>query len=205
MSTSPIWRIGLTGGIGSGKSTVASILRERGAAVIDADVISRSVTAPGGAAIGPIASTFGATMIQADGSLNREAMRQKVFTDPAARQALESIIHPLVTRTIGDHAAQALEQGFHVLVYDVPLLVEGLERWRPQVDVIWVVDCPTATQIERVMQRSGLSRQEVERIIAQQATREQRLACADIVTLNDGIDLDTLKTQVIKTAQRFGL
>ena len=149
MNTPRIWRIGLTGGIGSGKSTVANLLRERGAAIIDADAISRSVTAPGGAAIGPIASAFGPSMIQPDGSLNRDAMRQKVFADPAARQQLESIIHPLVTRTIREHAALAVEQGFHVLVFDVPLLIEGLERWRPQVDLIWVVDCPPSVQIDR--------------------------------------------------------
>lgn len=205
MNTSHVWRIGLTGGIGSGKSTVAGILRERGAAVIDADAISRSVTAPGGAAIDPIRSAFGPSVIQDDGSLNREVMRQKVFTDTSARQQLESIIHPLVSRAIREKAEQAIQQGFRVLVFDVPLLVEGLGRWRPQVDVIWVVDCLPETQIQRVMQRSGLHREEVERIIAQQASREQRLACADITTVNEGIDLATLNTQVIKAAQRFGL
>jgi len=205
MNTTHIWRIGLTGGIGSGKSTVAGILRERGAALIDADAISRSVTAPGGAAIEPIAQAFGPEMILPDGSLNRQAMREAVFSDPAARQRLEAIIHPLVAQKTRDCATRAIERGARVLVFDVPLLVESLERWRPQVDRIWVIDCEPTTQIQRVMQRSGLAREEVERIMAQQATREQRLACADIVTRNDGIDLETLKTQVIRTAQTFGL
>lgn len=202
---SGIWRIGLTGGIGSGKSTVAGVLRELGAAVIDADAISRSVTAPGGEALAPIAQAFGAQMLLADGSLDRAAMRAQVFADPQARQRLETIIHPLVSRITQAQSESALAQGHRVLVYDVPLLVEQLERWRPRVDRIWVVDCAPETQIRRVMARSGLAREEVERIIAQQASRAQRLACADIVTLNEGLDLSGLKTQVVKTAKMFGL
>jgi len=200
-----IWRIGLTGGIGSGKSTVAGMLRELGAAVIDADAISRSVTAPGGQALAPIAEAFGAQMLLADGSLDRAAMRAQVFADPLARQRLEAIIHPLVSRITQTQSEAALARGHRVLVYDVPLLVEQLERWRPRVDRIWVVDCEPETQIRRVMARSGLDREEVERIIAQQASRAQRLACADIVTANEGLDLAGLKTQVVKTARMFGL
>lgn len=200
-----VWRIGLTGGIGSGKSTVAAILRERGAAVIDADAISRSVTAPGGEALGPIARAFGPQMLLPDGSLDRAAMRERVFADAQARQQLEAIIHPLVTRITRVQTEAALAQGHRVLVYDVPLLVEQIERWRPRLDRIWVVDCEPQTQIHRVMARSGLSRESVEQIIAQQASRAQRLAVADIVTLNEGLDLQTLKTQVVKTAELFGL
>ncbi len=201
----PPLRIGLTGGIGSGKSTVAAILRECGAAVIDADAISRSVTAPGGAAIRPISEAFGIDMVASDGSLDRAAMRALVFTQPAARQKLESIIHPLVAQVIRDQAQAASEQGARLLVFDVPLLVESLERWRPQVDRIWVIDCEPETQIARVMARSGLGREEVQRIMTQQASRAQRLACADIVTLNEGVSLDALRAQVIETARRFGL
>ena len=199
------WRIGLTGGIGSGKSTVATILRERGAAVIDADEISRSLTAPGGQALAPIASTFGAHMLQADGSLNRAAMRERIFADPQARAQLEAIIHPLVSQITQTQARDALAQGHRVLVFDVPLLVEHIDRWRPGLDRIWVVDCEPETQIRRVMARSGLAREEVQRIIGQQASRAERLACADIVTRNEGLSLQALEAEVVKTAKMFGL
>ena len=199
------WRIGLTGGIGSGKSTVATILRERGAAVIDADEISRSLTAPGGQALAPIASTFGAHMLQADGSLNRAAMRERIFADPQARAQLEAIIHPLVSQITQTQARDALAQGHRVLVFDVPLLVEHIGRWRPGLDCVWVIDCEPETQIRRVMARSGLAREEVQRIIGQQASRAERLACADIVTRNEGLSLQALEAEVVKTAKMFGL
>ena len=198
-STSPssrTWRIGLTGGIGSGKSTVAGMLRELGAAVIDADAISRGLTAAGGAALPEIARQFGAHMIGADGALDRGAMRQLVFADPAARQRLEAIIHPLVGQQTAERAQAALAQGCRVLVHDVPLLVEAGERWRRQLDRVWVVDCEEATQRQRVMARSGLSAAEVQAIIDQQARREQRLACADGVIRNEGLDLAALREQV---------
>ncbi len=198
-STSPssrTWRIGLTGGIGSGKSTVAGMLRELGAAVIDADAISRGLTAAGGAALPEIARQFGTHMIGADGALDRSAMRQLVFADPAARQRLEAIIHPLVGQQTAERAQAALAQGCRVLVHDVPLLVEAGERWRRQLDRVWVVDCEEATQRQRVMARSGLSAAEVQAIIDQQARREQRLACADGVIRNEGLDLAALREQV---------
>ena len=159
-STSPssrTWRIGLTGGIGSGKSTVAGMLRELGAAVIDADAISRGLTAAGGAALPEIARQFGTHMIGADGALDRSAMRQLVFADPAARQRLEAIIHPLVGQQTAERAQAALAQGCRVLVHDVPLLVEAGERWRRQLDRVWVVDCEEATQRQRVMARVPMS------------------------------------------------
>ena len=199
------WRIGLTGGIGSGKSTVAALLREHGAAVIDADAISRSLTAPGGQALAPIAGTFGAHMLLPDGSLNRAAMRERIFADPQARAQLEAIIHPLVSQITQTQAREALAQGHRVLVFDVPLLVEHIGRWRPGLDRIWVVDCEPETQIQRVMARSGLTREEVQRIIGQQASRAERLACADIVTRNEGLSLQALEAEVVKTAKMFGL
>ncbi len=198
-STSPssrTWRIGLTGGIGSGKSAVAGMLRELGAAVIDADAISRGLTAAGGAALPEIARQFGTHMIGADGALDRSAMRQLVFADPAARQRLEAIIHPLVGQQTAERAQAALAQGCRVLVHDVPLLVEAGERWRRQLDRVWVVDCEEATQRQRVMARSGLSAAEVQAIIDQQARRQQRLACADGVIRNEGLDLAALREQV---------
>jgi dephospho-CoA kinase len=205
MNPSHTWRIGLTGGIGSGKSTVAGMLAGLGAAVIDADAISRSVTAPGGRAIAPIAEQFGAAMIGADGAMDRQAMRERVFSDPAARQQLEAIIHPLVGTITREQTEAAIAQGASCLVFDVPLLVESGKRWRRQVDRVWVVDCDTATQRERVIARSGLAAEEIDRIIAQQASRAQRLACADGVIFNQGLNLSALERLVTEMARHFGL
>ena len=205
MNSQRIWRIGLTGGIGSGKSTVAGMLAARGAAVIDADAISRSVTAPGGRAISAIAAAFGAHMVGSDGAMDRQAMRERIFQDAQAKRQLEAIIHPLVSQITAEQAQAALDQGRHCLVFDVPLLVESGERWRRQVDRVLVVDCSTDTQRQRVMARSGLPAPEIDRIIAQQASRAQRLACADVVIVNDSLNLPELETQVTQVAADFGL
>jgi dephospho-CoA kinase len=186
----------LTGGIGSGKSTVAQLLQARGAAVIDADAIARNVTAAHGAAMPAITRTFGAEFITPDGALDRERMRAHVFSQPEAKQALEAIIHPLVSQETQQQAQAAISKGHRTLVFDVPLLVEAGERWRPQVDRILVVDCLEETQIQRVIARNGLSREDVQRIISAQASRVQKLAAADWVIYNDGISLDTLENQV---------
>jgi dephospho-CoA kinase len=200
-----IWRIGLTGGIGSGKSTVASMLAQRGAAVIDADAISRSLTAPGGGAIEAIRQQFGDHMITPDGAMDRQAMREQVFSDPQARQQLEAIIHPLVSQITHEQAEAAVQAGRRCLVHDVPLLVESGHRWRMQVDRVLVIDCEAATQRARVVARSALPPDEVDRIIAQQASRAQRLACADLVIFNQGLSLEQLDTQVREVAHHFGL
>jgi dephospho-CoA kinase len=205
MNSQRIWRIGLTGGIGSGKSTVAGMLAARGAAVIDADAISRSVTAPGGRAISAIAAAFGAHMVGSDGAMDRQAMRERIFQDAQAKRQLEAIIHPLVSQITAEQALAALDQGRHCLVFDVPLLVESGERWRRQVDRVLVVDCSTDTQRQRVMARSGLPAPEIDRIIAQQASRAQRLACADVVIVNESLNLPELETQVTQVAADFGL
>ncbi len=205
MNTPYIWRLGLTGGIGSGKSTVASMLAAKGAAVIDADAISRSLTAPGGRAMAAIAQTFGPHMIDAQGAMDRQAMRQAVFQDPQAKQKLEAIIHPLVSQITAEQAQAAVQSGHRVLVFDVPLLVESGERWRKQVDRVIVVDCDAETQRQRVMARSGLAAEEIDRIIALQASRAQRLACADLVILNQGLSLSQLESQVTQVAADFGL
>jgi len=205
MHSARTWRIGLTGGIGSGKSTVAGMLASLGAAVIDADAISRSVTAPGGRAIEAIRSRFGDEMVTADGAMDRQAMRIRVFNDPQARQQLESIIHPLVAGITREQTQSALDEGRHCLVFDIPLLVESGARWRSQLDRVWLVDCDVATQRQRVMARNGLPAEEIDRIIAQQATRAHRLACADGVIYNDGLRLDDLRTEVLQAARDFGL
>ena len=198
-------RLGLTGGIGSGKSTVAGFLADAGAAILDADAISRSLTQVGGRAIPALLAEFGETLITPEGALNRDAMRSLVFSNPDSKRRLESIIHPLVSLLMQEQAQTAIQQGKTCLVFDVPLLVEGIARWRSQVDKICVVDCLPETQVQRVMARSQLSRPEVERIMAQQASREQRLTCADVVISNEGIDLTQLQAKVREMWASFGL
>jgi dephospho-CoA kinase len=144
-------------------------------------------------------------MITSQGAMDRTAMRNRVFTDPQAKLQLESIIHPLVGLVTQEQTQQAIARGASCLVFDVPLLVESGNRWRQKVQHVLVVDCEEATQMARVMQRSGLSQVEVQRIIAQQATRKQRLACADSVIYNQGIDMARLKREVDFCALRFGL
>ncbi len=205
MTPSRLWRIGLTGGIGSGKSTVAGMLEKLGAAVIDADALSRSLTAAGGRAIDAIRSQFGAAMIGADGAMDRQAMRQRVFSDPQARLQLEAIIHPLVGQLTREQAEAAVKAGHRCLVHDVPLLVESGARWRRQVDRVLVIDCDSATQRERVIARNGLAPQEVDRIIAQQASRLHRLSCADLVIYNQGLTLEALQQEVREAGRHFGL
>ncbi|HUH88523.1 MAG TPA: dephospho-CoA kinase [Pusillimonas sp.] len=187
-----MFKVGLTGGIGSGKSRVADFFQAWGAAVIDTDVIAHELTAPGGRAIEAIRSEFGSAMIAADGSLDRGAMRELVFKQPEARTRLESILHPMIGQVTHEQAQQA--QGCY-LVFVVPLLVES-GRWRDKVDRICVVDCDPATQIARVKARSGLTQQAIERIMSVQVSRETRLAAADDIVLNDGATtLDQLEAR----------
>jgi dephospho-CoA kinase len=192
--TGPVRRIGLTGGIGSGKSTVAGVLRELGAWIVDTDAIAHRLTAPGGRAIPVIAQTFGTDVIAADGAMDRARMRERVFADPALRRTLEGILHPMIAEDTARDAAAAPPDA--KIVFDVPLLVEAGRRWRDQVDRILVVDCPVETQIARVMQRNGWTEAAVRRIIEQQATRAQRHAVADAVILNDGLTLAQLAEAV---------
>ncbi len=204
MTRTTLLRLGLTGGIGSGKSTVAAMLARRGAAIVDADAISRSLTQPGGAAMPAIAQTFGPGFVTAEGALDRDAMRQRVFADPQARTQLEAIIHPLVARETARQAELASGSGAACVVFDVPLLVES-GRWRSQVDAVLVVDCAEAVQIDRVMQRNGWSREAVERVIASQAPRRLRLAAADVCLCNEGLDLPALDALVGQACKHFGL
>ena len=204
MSRKPL-RLGLTGGIGSGKSTVASILARAGAAVMDADAISRSLTQPGGRAIPAILAEFGETLISPDGAMDREAMRALVFSNPSSKRQLEAIVHPLVGQVLQEQSHAAVAAGHACLVYDVPLLVESGDRWRRQVDWVCVVDCEVETQIKRVMARNQLGRADIERIISQQASRQQRLTFADAVIFNEGIDLAHLEHLVHEMMARFGL
>lgn len=183
--------VGLTGGIGSGKSTVAELFVRNGAALVDTDAIAHELTAAGGAAIPALLAKFGPGVIDGSGALDRAAMRQSVFADPAARAQLEAILHPLI-RQLAAERCQAAAAPYVILA--VPLLVESGE-YRQRCQRIAVVDCPESRQIERVMARSGLSVDQVRAIMAAQATRQQRLAVADDVVVNDG-DLASLGEQV---------
>ncbi|MDB5928529.1 MAG: dephospho-CoA kinase [Polaromonas sp.] len=203
MSSSPR-RIGLTGGIGSGKSTVARALVDCGAVLIDADAISRELTAAGGAAIAEVARQFGPQLIAPNGAMDRDRMRQLVFSDPAARHRLEAIIHPLVSQESARQTGVAGATGRACIVFDVPLLVES-GRWRQQLDRVVVVDCLEATQIARVMSRNALSQAMTEKVMAGQASRAQRLAAADICICNEGLSLEALTMLVRRLAPRFGL
>jgi len=197
-------RIGLTGGIGSGKSTVARVLKNCGAAVIDADAISRQLTAPSGLAIPAIASQFGSQFVTAEGAMHRDLMRQLAFNNPDARHRLESIIHPLVRDEVIAQTGRAVAAGRTCLVFDIPLLVES-GRWRLDVDRVLVIDCSEATQIDRVITRNSFTRETVQKIIAGQATRDQRRAAADICIYNDGMSLESLDALIRQLARGFGL
>ena len=199
------FRLGLTGGIGSGKSTVAQRLAERGATVIDADAISRSLTAAGGAALPAIAQQFGDDLIDASGALNRARMRELVFANAQTRQQLEAILHPLIAQLSLQQYTAAVTAGCKLVVHDIPLLVESGNRQR-ELDAILVVDCRESTQIARVMARSGLTAQAVQSIIAAQASRQQRLAAADWVIYNDeGVTIEALNAYTDQIAAWFGL
>ena len=199
--------IGLTGGIGSGKSVVAQRLADLGATVIDADDIAHRITAPGGCAIPAIEATFGPEYITADGSLDRAKMRRLVFENPSALQSLEAITHPLIRSETAHQAALAHQNGAFYLLFVVPLLIES-GAWRKLLDRLIVIDCPPEKQIQRVMQRSKLSQIEVEQIIAKQATRADRLAAADTVIVNDGSladllpQVDALHQSIVKSMSK---
>ncbi|RFC33222.1 MAG: dephospho-CoA kinase [Candidatus Nitrotoga sp. SPKER] len=199
-----IYRVGLTGGIGSGKSTVASLFKDCGVLVIDSDVISHQITQSGGIAIAAIRTTFGDDYIDASGALNRVLMRQLIFSDPAAKVNLEAILHPLIRTQILAQIDDAtinstLASSYLLLV--IPLLFETL-NYRELVQRTLVVDCTETTQVARTMQRSGLNEQTVRTIMAAQITRAERLRLADEIIHNDG-NLDTLRQQIAKLHQHY--
>jgi len=185
-------RIGLTGGIGSGKSTVAAMLVERGATLIDTDAIARSIAQPQGAAMPAIEAAFGTAVVAADGGLDRARMREIVFNDAQAKQRLEAILHPLIGLETERLASQASGTP---IVFDVPLLVES-GRWRRAVDRVLVVDSSEATQLKRVVARSGWAADAVQAVIGQQASRAARRAAADAVIVNEGLSMEALAQEV---------
>lgn len=197
-------KLGVTGGIGSGKSTFAAMLQDCGAALIDADAIARSVTASGGAAIAAIREAFGDAFIDAQGALDRARMRELVFADATAKARLEAIVHPLVGRAVADAADAAAQAGARLIVFDIPLLTESA-HWPRQLDAVLVVDCHEDTQVARVQARSGLQAPAVRAIMAAQSSRPVRRAAADIVVFNDGPTLPALRAQAREVAAMFGL
>ena len=185
--------IGLTGGIGSGKSTVAAMLVQRhGAVLVDTDLIAHQLTRPAGAAMPAIEREFGAGMVDADGGLDRAAMRAQVFREPQAKRRLEGILHPMIGVEAWRQAAAA---GQAHVVFDVPLLAESA-HWRDRVDRVLVVDCREATQVARVAQRPGWSAESAGDVIARQASRAARRRCADAVIFTDGLRLEELGLEV---------
>jgi dephospho-CoA kinase len=192
------FRIGLTGGIGSGKSTAAGLFSQHGIEVIDADLLAHELTAPGGMAIAPIREAFGPAFIDALGALDRERMRDRIFSDASAKSKLESVLHPMIRAETDRRAARATSP---YVILMIPLLVETGEP-HARCDRVVVVDCPEATQIERVMARSELSREAVEAIMAAQASRTERLSHADDVIDNGGAPAD-LQPQVDALHARY--
>lgn len=191
--------VGLTGGIGSGKSTVADLLAQRGAALVDTDAIAHQLSGPQGEAMAAITASFGDAVRRADGGLDRAAMRRLVFADAAAKARLEAILHPLIRQRSDACCAAAAAAPYVVLV--VPLLVES-GSYRRRADRVLVVDCDEAVQIARVMARSGLGAEDVRAIIATQATRDQRRAVADDLVCNDG-ELAALLPQIDALHRRY--
>ena len=189
----PPLRIGLTGGIGSGKSTVARLLAGHGAKVVDTDAISRGLTRAGGAAMPALREAFGDAVIGPDGGLDRDQMRRLAFADGTARSKLEAILHPMISDAAQREAAAATDAA--VIVFDIPLLVES-GHWRDSVHRVLVVDCSEATQVARVMARSGWTADSVKAVMAAQATRERRNSIANDVVLNDGISQADLARRV---------
>lgn len=188
---------GLTGGIGSGKSTVARLLGELGARIIDTDQIAHQLTARDGLAMPAIRQQFGAEYVAADGALDRARMRHCVFADPDAKQRLQDILHPLILALARAAAAATTTAPYTLIV--VPLLFES-GRYRDWLQRVIVVDCPEPEQIRRTMQRSGLAEAEVRAIMAQQLDRASRLKLADDIVANDG-DLDGLRAEVSRLHQ----
>ena len=176
--------VGLTGGVGSGKSTIAGMLLRHGAATVDADAIAHELTQAGGAAIEAIRQAFGAGSITGDGALDRAWMRNRVFADPTARRTLEGLLHPLIRATSNNRAAEHFAAGSPYVVFVIPLLVESGDA-RGRFDRVLVVDCSETTQIARVCARPGIDNSVARGIIAAQATRADRLAAADDVLFNE--------------------
>jgi len=199
-----VFKLGLTGGIGCGKTTVAALLRQRGAWLIDADAIAHEISAPGGLAVPELEQVFGTRVLTPQGGLDRALMRQLAFADASLRQRLESVLHPMIGHEIAKREQQAQAAGAACVIYDIPLLLQS-DRWRRRLDRVLVVDCLPETQIQRVMQRSALARADIEQIISSQLPRWERLRGADMVLFNQNRSLDQLSVDLAQMAPHLGL
>jgi dephospho-CoA kinase len=196
MNAMGVLLVGITGGIGSGKSTVAQLLSAEGWPMIDADALSRQLTQPGGLAMPMIEQAFGAHLLSSDGGLNRQKMRELAFQQPQVRQRLEAILHPLIAEAISQAVNHYVQHDANCVLLDIPLITPT-SRWPAMLDRILVVDCHEQTQIDRVKQRSQLSEQEVQAIMAQQISRQERRALADWVIFNEGLSLVQLRQEAL--------
>jgi dephospho-CoA kinase len=197
-ATPPPFAVGLTGGIGCGKTTVANRFAELGATLVDTDEIAHALTGPGGAAMAALVAEFGPAFVRADGALDRARMRELVFADADAKARLEAILHPRIRDAA--LAAAAVATGAYV-IFVVPLLIES-GTWRARVSRVLAIDCPEEVQVARVMARNGLTEEQVRAIMATQISRAERLAAADDVITNDG-DLSTLEPQIARLHAQY--
>lgn len=198
------WHIGITGGIGSGKSTVAKILAQLHAHIVDADKIAHACTSNNGAAVESIRQNFGDSYVDAHGNMRRDAMRALVFQDKQAKNTLESIVHPIVLKQIQAQADAAERAGVSIIIYELPLLVES-EHWHKRLHKVWVVESDHETQIQRCIQRNQLSRPQIEAILKQQASNNERRNIADAVVINGAnTDINQLSAQIHALIADFG-
>jgi dephospho-CoA kinase len=193
--------LGLTGGIGAGKSTVARLLQSAGSDLVDTDAIARRLAEPGGSAIEALREAFGPSALDGRGGLDRAWMRERAFAQASVRRRLEDILHPMIGARVAEATSVSTAP---LLVLDVPLLTESV-HWRRRVDRVVVVDCEEATQIERVVRRSGWSEDQVRAVISRQAGRAARRAVADAVIFNQGLSLDALQADVLGVLASWGL
>ena len=198
---SSAFSVGLTGGVGSGKSTIGAMFSDRGAALVDADLIAHQLTSAGGAAIEALREAFGAEAITPEGSLDRVRMRARVFSDATLRTQLESLLHPMIRGAMRESAAKLIVEGAPYVVLVVPLLIETGNRGG-YADHILLIDCSEATQLARVRARPGIDESTARKIIAAQATRAERLAVADDVLLNEA-PLDQIDPKVERLHQMY--
>ncbi len=195
-----IFSVGLTGGIGSGKSTIAAQLQRLGAAIVDADALVHELVAPGGAAIDALRAEFGSEALDSDGGLDRPAMRARAFADPGIRHRLETILHPRV-RSAAEQRAAALAASAPYVVFVIPLLVESRD-WGSRVHRVLVVDCATSTQLARLEARPGIDASTARAIVQAQADRAERLAAADDVIFNEA-PLTIIEQRVLRLHRRY--
>lgn len=191
--------VGLTGGIGSGKSTAADLFARNGVAITDTDIIAHALTAPGQPVLKTIAEALGREFLTTEGTLDRNALRHRVFADPVARETLEKVLHPLIRQAVNDELQQAVTAPYRMIV--VPLLFET-GAYSGMIDRSLVVDCPEPLQIQRTMSRGKLTETEIRAMMSAQFPRKNRLACADDIIVNDG-DLNNLLDQVNEIHKKY--